>query len=150
MFDRCLRYHLRKANPNAIQTKFKGKAWDAVESELYFYSCLYIAIKYFSTLERIIDIRELLPQEHRKEEVIDEMGRRELFIIRNIFDYSVYRYTLFEALCVSVQNRGYEFERLINIGISKLFSEDINGMTPTELAKIVINERVEQVRTGVS
>lgn len=148
MFDRCLRYHIRKAKPNAIETKYKGVAWDANESELFFYSCLYIAIKYFATLEIIIDIRDLLPQKHRKDEVIEELGRKEIFIIRNIFDYRVYRYTLYEALCSNVQNRGREFEMLINIGISKLFLETINGKTPTELSLMVINERSEQIKTG--
>jgi serine/threonine protein kinase len=150
MFDRCLRYHLRNAKSDAIQTRYKGKAWDANESELYFYSCLYISIKYCTVLERVIDIRALLPEKHRKDEVIEEMRRKELFIIRNIYNYSVYRYTLYEALCARVQNRNRRtFDMLINVGISKLLSNDINGLTPKELAELVIEERGLQIQNGM-
>lgn len=148
-FDRCLRYALRRAPANAVQTEFRGKAWDAEESELYFYNCLYISIKYFAVLEPVIDIRDLLPPKYRTEKIIEDMARRELFIVRSVFDYKIYRYTIFEALSVAVSTRGSEFEMIVHLALKKLFSDEINGMTPTKLAESVVGERIEQRRLGV-
>lgn len=141
LFDRCLRYHLRKAPENAIETETSGKALNALKSQLHFYTCLYLSTKYFSSIDISTTIRDILPPELQTQKNANKIEKYEVGLMRDIIDYSVYRHTLYEAVCLITDDRKAEFEMLIQNGLIQILTSDINGLTPTTLAEKVYKER---------
>jgi cyclin-dependent kinase 12/13 len=141
LFDRCLRYFLRKAGTDAIETEQHGKAMNALKSQLYFYACLYLSVKYFSSIDISTTLRDILPQELQTQKNAQKIEKYEIELMRDILDYSVYRHTLYEAVCLVTTDRKVEFEMLIQNGLIKILTGEINGLTPTTLAEQVYVER---------
>lgn len=141
LFDRCLRYHLRHAPSNAIETEHRGKAMTTVEAVLYFYCCFYLSIKYFSSLENVVSLKDILPRDYQIPEVVEKLEAYEIILVRNICDYSIYRHTLYESICMVTEDRSHEFEMMIRVGIICLTGTSINGKTPMETALKIKEER---------
>lgn len=137
IFDRTLRYFLRRAPTNSIETRESGKAFNQTNSELYFFSCLYISIKYFTTLHHRIDMIDLIPP-HLAEYTGPQLKSYEISIIKDILEYKIYRHTLYESICG--QGKNDKFEDRIRQGIIKLTTEfaDINGKRPSDVARELI------------
>lgn len=140
MFDRVLRYFIRKAPPNAIETETSGVALTKLETEIYFFSCLYISIKFFTSLQERVDITDFLPV-HLRGLVDTRMKSVEAFIIKDIFEYSIYRHSIYEALhCLKEDSDGVS-EALIQNALIRLTTlpSTVDGKNPTELALELIS-----------
>lgn len=142
LFDRCLRYHLRHAPQNAIETEHRGRAMTKVDAILYFYCCLYLSIKYFSSLENLVSVKDILPKDYQIPELVTKIEAYEIVLVRNICDYSIYRHTLYESICMVTEDRGFEFELMIRLGITYLAGNSINGKTPMEVAMKIKEDRM--------
>ncbi len=143
LFDRALRYEINKAPVNAIETEYKGRALSKVDTELYFFSCLYISIKYFSSLQLQVSLESFIPVNLRGEANREKMCQIEIKLLRDVFDYSIYRHGFYESVSMATINMTPEQrEYIINMGIRKIVSSnlEINGKTPTQLTSEIIKE----------
>lgn len=141
-YDRCLRFHLRKPPVSEVETETRGRALTAEESVLYFYTCLHLSIKYFSSID-ITTLRDVLPSEMRTQKNADKMMEYEVILVRDVLGYTIYRHGYYEAVCLITNDRTVEMEMLIQSGLIHILTKNINGLTPSALAKKLYDERMK-------
>jgi serine/threonine protein kinase len=126
LFDRDIRYHIRINNPIT----------DTNDSELHFFSCLYLSIRYFCTLSSPFEPTDILPNHIQKNSKnLDKLSEIELIILLDVIEYSFYRYGAYEAIS-ELDGDNIDYESLYREAVIVL-SQNINfanGLTPTELA----------------
>jgi len=102
IFDRYLNYlaenhELDQIYTNSPNNEYQGAYLSRYDTYLYLTVCLYVSIKYFSTLEIAISFGELVTDDYR---TYDSMKRAEIFerqLLDNILKYSIYRETVYEV-----------------------------------------------------
>lgn len=161
MFDRVLRFI--SVNPKEVESfdkelskidkKFgdnpKGKYISKKLTILYFYVCLFISIKNFSSLHRIIEIKEFIPDSIYSKKNINVMKKMESQVLVDIFSYSVFRHTIYEEINRQSVGSGINknkkiemYKEAIKILISK--SEvSVNGSRPSKFAKKLIKNATD-------
>lgn len=144
MFDRVLRYEKKKIKPTAkrIRTKEGGHIMSNLDAEIYFFSCLHIAISMFGTLTTAVDITEVIPKHlGNNKKYIAKLKAAQLYILKDVFKYKIYRYTIYEAIYGTYKGDREYIELIFYYAIIKLSSDykSINGLQPTDLAKEVID-----------
>lgn len=68
----------------------------ADNSRISFFSCLYISIKYFSTNFHPHSILKIMPKSQYYTYNKEDFEKFEIFLIKNVLKYNIYRQTLFE------------------------------------------------------
>lgn len=153
MYDRVLRYlsqntdkiidiprdHSSGKNPS-------GSFMTKKHSLLYFYVCLFMSIKNFSSIHRIVKIEEFIPDEIYNKACIKVMKKIEVQILVDIFNYQVFRHTIYEEInrkCVGLDiSQDNKFD-IYNFALkSRLLrgSDKISGVRPSEFAKELIEK----------
>lgn len=133
LFDRYLSvmFHVTSVPPNFVESDLKGIIHDKFGAELRFMSCLYLCIKYFSSIHYPISYDTIVAEEYRttEEKLIAE--NFEGGFVKNCLEYDIYRPTIYEA----ADQFGDKLEDtdirdlIILYGLNHSFS----GMTPTQL-----------------
>ena len=95
IFDRYLVY-LEKQNNFKIESEFSGKYMTRYESQLRYIVCLYMCIKYFTTLSTPIPFTELATEEYKSEKALIEAEEFEKKMIKDVLHFKIYRETIFE------------------------------------------------------
>ena len=103
IFDRYLNWAYEKAmekDPdlleNGIETEDRGRIHTRFEVELRFMVCLYVAIKYFSTLDIPISYDELAVDLYKTKEAYLMAEQFEVTLIRDILNFAIYQDTIYE------------------------------------------------------
>ncbi len=99
IFDRYLDY-LEKQNKNTeyIETQYAGKYMTRYETQLRYMVCLYVCIKYFTTLLVPISFENLITdEEYKSYKAMLEAEQFEKKLLKEILVFKVYRETLYEA-----------------------------------------------------
>lgn len=99
LFDRYLSvmFHVTTIPSNAIESNLKGFIHDKFGAELRFMSCLYLCIKYFSSIHYPISYETIVAEEYRTNEAKLIAEQFEGGFIKNCLEYNIYRPTIYEA-----------------------------------------------------
>jgi serine/threonine protein kinase len=99
LFDEYLSYKYKPgANPRSNVTKGIGQLHTEHETSIYFYTCVYIMYKYFSTLYRIYTWDKIFPKHlavTKNKKIVENF---EKLILKDVCDYVVFRPTLIEYM----------------------------------------------------
>lgn len=100
MFDRYLDYMIRikRVVFEQLAKKLQNIGSDLqYHLELRFMVCVYLSIKYFTTMQSPCSFRELVLEPYRTEQALIEAEKFELELIRDVFNLKIYRETIYEA-----------------------------------------------------
>lgn len=99
LFDRYLlvMFHVNNFPSNAIESDFKGLIHDKFGTELRFMTCLYLCIKYFSSIHYPVSFDSIVGEEYKTTEAKLQAEQFEAGFIKNCLEYNIYRPTLYEA-----------------------------------------------------
>lgn len=99
LFDRYLSvmFHVTKIPPNAVESEHKGFIHDKFGAELRFMTCLYLCIKYFSSIHHAIPFEDVVSKEFKTPEALLIAEQFESGFIKNCLEYDIYRPTIYEA-----------------------------------------------------
>ena len=81
---------------NKLNSKYIGKYLKKYDAELRYYVCIYICIKYFTTLRIPISFSELVSNKYQTEKAIIEAEHFERTLIGDICKYQIYDPTPYE------------------------------------------------------
>lgn len=110
IFDRYLNYIANNresanlsrdklATPNIVNTD-KNREYAYLNQylvELYYSVCVYISIKYFTSLTVVISFLELVQPIYHTQEALKIAEKFELHLVQNVLNYNIYRETVYEA-----------------------------------------------------
>ncbi len=105
LFDRYLNYchNGNSSNSKNNNTKLKtvseynGKYLTYEETQLYYIVCLYMAIKYFSTLTTPINFSDFATEKYKTPDALTKSEEFEKKMIEHVLHYRIYRKTVLEA-----------------------------------------------------
>ena len=98
MFDRYIYYldKSNKKNEKICQGRYRGKYLSRYHTELYYIVCLYMCIKYFTTLYIPISFTDLATSNYKNEQALIEAEEFEKTMLENVLELKIYRNTVFE------------------------------------------------------
>lgn len=133
LFDRYLAamFHATTIQPNMVESDLKGFIHDKFGAELRFMTCVYLCIKYFSSIHYPISFENIVSKEYRTNEATLIAEQFEGGLIKNCLEYNIYRHTVYEA----ADNFGDKLEDTDIRDLIVLYSmnNSFTGMKPTEL-----------------
>lgn len=140
MFDRYLEYmeeECRNKKSFKIESTQTGKMLTRFESHLRYLVCLYMSIKYFTTLGETVSFKDLATDEYKTPKCMIEAEEFEQKMIRDILKFKIYRETIFEAADKLEDREEKIFNEVKIRDILVLYgnSPSIENITPVELLK---------------
>jgi serine/threonine protein kinase len=119
LFDRYLEYLFinNKFNENFEETDKCGKFLSDEDSIFHFYVCIYLFYKYYSTLKYCDKFEKICPENFKYDLTI--LHNFEIFLIKDVCNYELYRETLLEILPQYNENIN---KQLINNLLLKYFN----------------------------
>jgi p38 MAP kinase len=124
IFDRILRYKDRN-----------GEILSLNRAEEYFFCSLILSIKHFTSLVLLPDLTKMLPNTKNT-----NFAKLQIEIMRDIFEYNLYRYTAYEAIYEHFQyydNKSKLIEKLLK---KITDNKNLSNFTPKKLVALVIEE----------
>jgi serine/threonine protein kinase len=117
--------------PNAMESDLKGFIHDKFGSKLRFMTCLYLCIKYFSSIHYPVSYDSIVDREYRTDDSKLIAEQFEGGFIKNCLEYNIYRSTVYEA----ADNFNDKLEDIDIRDLIILYSmnDSFSGMTPSEL-----------------
>lgn len=99
MFDRYLVYlkGINSEKTEKIETEYSGKYMSRYETQLRYVVCLYMSIKYYTTLSVPVSFTELATDEYKTQKALIEAEEFEKKMMRDILKFKIYRETVYEA-----------------------------------------------------
>jgi len=134
MFDRYLEYLQRKGEYKT-ETDKCGKYLSRYDTELRFIVCLYMCIKYFSTLSLPIPFEELTTEEYRNEKALQTAEEFEKFMLQHVLRFKVYRETIYEAID-RTKSDTLDDHQIRDLLLAYGTSTDKENIKPSELLKL--------------
>jgi len=102
LFDRYLEWAFKQGNSRVElregESEFAGRLHTKEETELRFYTCLYIMHKYCSTLLHPLDWKNFFPKHLRTDENELLAENFEFLLIKTVCNYKIYRETFLEII----------------------------------------------------
>lgn len=86
-----------QAQPNAVESDVKGLIHTKEETRLRFYICLYLAVKYFSSVHLPVEFSTVAPAEFLSQENLLKGEQFESALVVNCLAYSIYKPTVYES-----------------------------------------------------
>lgn len=99
LFDRYLTYLRTMTTKRLIEGKLQGRYLTKYHTELYYVVCLYISIKYFTTLHVPISFTELASDNYKTGKAMIEAEEFEKKMLGEVLKFNVYRETVYEKSC---------------------------------------------------
>lgn len=135
MFDRYLEWLQHNVEPKNLESDDTGRYLSFYNVQLYFSVCLYVAIKYFTTMRTPIAFTQLCPEPYRTPSALAAAEAFETHLVRDVFRYTLYRETVYEAA-------DYYGDKLSETEVEHLFSVYTNltsysGLSSRRLYKLV-------------
>ncbi len=98
LFDRYLEYNVKNGlYVRPKESKNNGRFLDKETSELYFYVCLYVMYKFYSSMEYTVDWEEFAAENFSSPDFEEKAEKFEMFLLDKVTDYKIYRDTLLEV-----------------------------------------------------
>ena len=97
LFDRYLNY-LAENQIEKLETKFSGKYLSRYEAQLRYIVCLYMCIKYFTSLGIPISFTELATDEYKTPKAMIQAEEFEQKMLRDVLRFKIYRETIYECI----------------------------------------------------
>lgn len=97
MFHRYLYTMHYHADKTKVETETQGLIHNEFYTNLLFMACIYIAIKYFSTIHYAIPFSSIVQEEFLTPECLLMVEQFEGGLIKNCFHYDIYHNTLYES-----------------------------------------------------
>jgi len=97
MFDRYLNY-LDKQDERKLESDYSGKYLTRYDTHLRYIVCLYMCIKYFTTLSVPVSFAELATDEYKTGKALIQAEEFEQKMLRDVLRFKVYRETLYENI----------------------------------------------------
>lgn len=99
LFDRYLTAMIdsAKKSESNVESEFKGLIHDKFGAELRFMVCIYLCIKYFSSLHHSMLFESIVPEEFKTKEALIIAEQFEGGLVKNCLNYEIYRPTLYET-----------------------------------------------------
>jgi serine/threonine protein kinase len=85
-----------------------GRYLKKIETMLYLNACLFIAHKYYSVVYPVYEWEQFFPEELRTAELAAKAEEFEEFIITEVLDYSLFRFTLYEIAEWFIETPSYK------------------------------------------
>lgn len=133
LFDRYLSvmFHVTPIPPNSLESDLKGLIHDKFGAELRFMTCLYLCIKYFSSIHHPVKYDTIVAEEYRTAEAKLIAEQFEGGFIKNCLEYDIYRTTIYEA--ADDFNDKLEDSDIRDLIILYSMNNTFSGMKPSEL-----------------
>jgi serine/threonine protein kinase len=96
MFDRYLSYIETNITTKLIESKLQGKYLTRYHTELHYIVCLYMCIKYFTTLHIPISFTELATDDYKTEKAMLEAEEFEKKMLKDILQLKIHRNTVYD------------------------------------------------------
>ena len=97
LFDRYLHYLHVTHGKRLTESKYQGKYLTRYYAELHYIVCLYMCIKYFTTLHIPISFHELASDHYRTEKAMIEAEEFEKKMLKDVLKLHIYRDTIYEV-----------------------------------------------------
>ena len=97
MFQRYLYVMHQNVSSTLIESEYTGKIHDEFHTNLLFMTCIYISIKYFSSIHYPIPFSAIVQEEFLTDSCKAIVEQFEGGLIKNCFQYDIYKTTLYEA-----------------------------------------------------
>lgn len=148
LFDRYLEWAFSSSNKtitlNDSETAYSGKVHTREETELRFYTCIYMMHKYYSTMCCPIDWRSFAP-EHLSTTVGEaKFEQFEKFLLKDVLNYKFFRTTLLEL--ADVKDCGSVDETLKQLLKGYGYIQEFNGNIVDLYNKIISDHNAERSR----
>jgi serine/threonine protein kinase len=99
MFDRYLSYIDSTTTSRLTESKTQGKYLTRYHTELHYIVCLYMCIKYFTTLHIPISFTELATDDYKTDRAMLEAEQFEQKMLKEVLQLKVYRSTVYDIAC---------------------------------------------------
>jgi serine/threonine protein kinase len=139
LFDRYIfaMYRAGGFPDNAMESEDKGLVHDKYGAELRFYCCVYLCIKYFTTIHHPVSFTAIVPPEYRTPESLIIAEQFESSFVVHCLDYEIYRDTVYE---IADKKSDYLSETNIrDLIMIYSMNDSYTGWTPTQLYQYYIN-----------
>jgi len=125
-----------KAQNQIKETKYSGKYMTRYETQLRYVVCLYICIKYFTTLSIPISFEDLATEEYKTYKALIEAEEFEQKILKDVVEFKMYRETIYEAADrLDINLDEYKTRDLL---LAYGTCETKKDITPSELLEILL------------
>ena len=133
LFDRYISVMFRVTviPPNSIESELKGFIHDKFGAELRFMVCLYLCIKYFSSIHYPISFDTIVADEYKTPEAKLIAENFEGGFVKNCLEYNIYRPTLYEA--ADKFDDKLEDSDIRDLIVLYSMNTSFSGMTPSQL-----------------
>lgn len=143
LFDRYLEYLGKQdSDEKYIETEYAGQYMNRYETQLRYMVCLYMCIKFFTTLAVPISFEELITDEEFKTyKAMLEAEQFEKKLIKEVLSFKIYRETVYEA----ADRKGIKLDefQLRDILLEYGTSDSIKS-TPSELLSSYLDKREQE------
>lgn len=133
LFDRYLTAYAAtiKVPEHALESDVKGLYHTKAEVEIRFTACLYLAIKYFSTVHYPVHFSSMLKDKSKEVEVQQIAQQFEGSLVQHVLNFQVYRPTLYEA--ADKFDDSLSEDNVRDLIILYVVNHSIDGLTPAQL-----------------
>lgn len=133
LFDRYISVMFKHTEipKNAVESNLKGLLHDKFNADLRFMTCLYLCIKYFSSIHCPIPFESIVSKNFRTKDAKLIADQFESSFIKNCLEYDIYQSTIYEA--ADAFNDRLDDTEIRNLIILYSTNESFSGYTPLEL-----------------
>jgi serine/threonine protein kinase len=136
MMDRHLWYMAGKEETKATTSVHKGRFYDKDNTETRFMTCVYMSIKYFSSLVTVANFRELAKDlQLQSTKLIAEKFESDM--LTYVFEYDVYRNTIYEM--ADEKNHLLTDNQIRDLIILYTNNHSFSGMLPSKMLGIYLD-----------
>ena len=97
MFDRYLSYLDQNTTTRLVESKYQGKYLSRYHTELHYIVCLYMCIKYFTTLHIPISFKELATDDYKTERAMIKAEEFEKKMLRDVLKLKIHRDSVYDV-----------------------------------------------------
>jgi len=101
LFDRYLCYISKTESNLLVESKLQGKYLTKYYTELHYIVCLYMSIKYFTTLHVPISFEELASDGFKTTKALIEAEEFEKKMLKDVLMLKIHRYTIYDMACTA-------------------------------------------------
>lgn len=99
MFDRYLYYMYNNTTERLLESKYQGKYLTRYKTELHFTVCIYMCIKYYTTLKVPISFEMLATDNYKTMKAMAEAEQFEKKMLKDVLKFRIKRKTIYDEAC---------------------------------------------------
>ena len=133
MFHRYLYVMHQNVPDHLLESELTGKVHDEFHTNLLFMACIYMCIKYFSSIHYPIPFSDIVQEEFLTDQCKALVEQFEGGLIKNCFQFDIYRTTLYEA--ADDYGDRLEDEDIKNLLLILTHNQTLHDCYPTDVYK---------------